>query len=72
MRCGCPNCGTYMIQAERGLGSGCVCPACGNICKDCMGSTQGPMTKAELKSLKFADKYDEMTPEGYRIDEYDY
>ena len=40
MRCGCPRCSTYMIQAERGLQSGCVCPACGFVCRACMGHDQ--------------------------------
>ena len=40
MRCGCPQCETYMIQAERGLDSGCICPACGFVCRACMGHEQ--------------------------------
>lgn len=35
MRCSCKACGTYMVQTERGLFSGCQCPECGNICRDC-------------------------------------
>lgn len=47
MRCGCPVCGEYMIQAERGLSSGCVCPACGNVCTACMGNVSEPKSAAE-------------------------
>ena len=28
MRCGCPECGAYMIQSES-LNLACVCPECG-------------------------------------------
>lgn len=45
MRCGCPECGTYMIQAERGLVSGCVCPACGFLCRACMGHEQSVLNR---------------------------
>ncbi len=48
MRCGCPDCGTYMIQRERGLLSGCVCPACGASCTACMGTEQAPVEASEL------------------------
>jgi len=37
MRCNCPKCGTYMIQAES-LRLGCVCPECGAHCSDCLGT----------------------------------
>lgn len=40
MQCGCPECGCYMGQVQRGLDSGCKCPACGYECHDCMGSHQ--------------------------------
>lgn len=49
MRCSCQKCGTYMIQSEEGLKSGCRCPDCGHMCRDCMGSIQGPMTPEELR-----------------------
>lgn len=48
MRCGCPDCGNYMIQRERGLFSGCACPACGASCTDCMGTEQAPLETCEL------------------------
>ena len=37
MRCSCRECGTYMIQAESER-LGCVCPECGNRCRDCLGT----------------------------------
>lgn len=48
MRCGCPECGTYMVQREQGLMSGCVCPACFYACRDCMGSDTPPAALDEL------------------------
>ncbi|HWQ58273.1 MAG TPA: hypothetical protein VN540_04565 [Clostridia bacterium] len=49
MRCSCKVCGTYMVQVEHGLKSGCVCPDCGYACRDCMGSDQPPMSADELR-----------------------
>lgn len=49
MRCSCKVCGTYMVQIEHGLSSGCKCPDCGYECHDCMGSEQPPMQINELK-----------------------
>lgn len=40
MRCSCPQCGTYMVQQERGAVSRCVCPSCLFDCTACMGSGQ--------------------------------
>ncbi|MEG2135616.1 MAG: hypothetical protein RR150_05985, partial [Clostridia bacterium] len=37
MRCSCRVCETYMVHAES-AGLGCVCPACGNRCFDCLGT----------------------------------
>ena len=48
MRCGCPQCGIYMVQQEKGLLSGCVCPACLHACNACMGTEQPPMEADEL------------------------
>lgn len=36
MRCGCPNCEAFMIQAEDG--SVCVCPDCDYRCDACLGT----------------------------------
>ena len=49
MRCSCRVCGTYMVQVEHGLQSGCKCPDCGNECHDCMGSAQPPMSVEQLR-----------------------
>ena len=37
MRCGCPQCKTYMVQAE-GIAPACACPDCGYRCNACMGT----------------------------------
>lgn len=37
MRCGCPHCGTFMIQEEDNK-SVCVCPDCGYKCNACLGT----------------------------------
>lgn len=37
VRCGCPDCGTYMVHAD-GPELGCVCPECGRRCRDCLGT----------------------------------
>ncbi len=58
MRCGCPQCGAYMIQAES-LALGCVCPACLYRCRACMG-TDSVVSREELKKLILID------PEGER------
>ncbi len=49
MRCACRLCGTYMVQVEHGLDSGCKCPECGFECRDCMGSIQPPMGVEALR-----------------------
>ena len=37
MRCGCPQCVAFMVQAEVGA-SVCVCPDCGYRCNACLGT----------------------------------
>ncbi len=49
MRCGCPVCGTYMVHAD-GPELGCVCPACGRRCRDCLGMT-APLSREQLRAL---------------------
>lgn len=49
MRCGCPQCGTYMIQSE-GLDVCCVCPQCLYRCRACMG-TNTVVSRENLKNL---------------------
>lgn len=53
MRCGCPECGTYMIQSE-GLDVGCVCPECLFRCRMCMG-TNTVVSRENLRFLTFVD-----------------
>ena len=36
MRCGCSQCGAFMVHAENG--KECVCPDCGNRCSACLGT----------------------------------
>ena len=38
MRCSCSECGTYMVQQEKGAESCCICPQCLQTCNNCMGS----------------------------------
>lgn len=52
MRCGCFECGAYMVQAES-MALGCVCPECGYRCRACMG-TNTMMDRDAVKSLKRA------------------
>ena len=59
MRCSCSACGTYRVQAEYGLSSGCKCPDCGSICRDCMGSAQVPVTPGQLRALFLERKVSE-------------
>ena len=51
MRCGCPQCGSYMIQAES-LNLGCVCPNCLYRCSACMG-TNTVVSRERLHTLQF-------------------
>ena len=53
MRCGCPQCGTYMIQSE-GTNFGCVCPECLYRCRACMG-TNTFVSRENLHNLVFVD-----------------
>lgn len=50
MRCSCPKCGTYMIQAES-LRLGCACPECGVHCSDCLG-TDTVISRDAFRRLK--------------------
>lgn len=53
VRCGCPECGAYMIQSE-GKDFGCVCPECLFRCRACMG-TNTVVSREDLKHLVFVD-----------------
>ncbi len=48
MQCGCPICGTFMGQVEKGSESRCVCPNCGFDCDACLG-TSSVMQKGNYK-----------------------
>lgn len=59
MRCSCQNCGAYMVQDEKGLGSRCVCPECFTTCSACMGTQQKPMEPDQLKNMLMQrERYD--------------
>ena len=49
MRCACHGCGEYMVHSES-LTLGCVCPACGRRCTDCLG-TGTLLSKDDFKKL---------------------
>ncbi len=53
MRCGCPHCGTFMIQEEES-GEACVCPVCGYRCNACLG-TGTVVSREELQKLRGTD-----------------
>lgn len=48
MRCGCPQCGAFMIQAEDG--SVCNCPDCGYQCNACLG-TGTAISRADAQAI---------------------
>lgn len=50
MRCGCPRCGAFMVQAD-GAAIRCVCPDCGYRCAACLG-TNTVMSREEIARLK--------------------
>lgn len=49
MRCGCPNCGTFMIHSERD--NACVCPDCLYRCYACQG-TGTALSRDEVQALR--------------------
>ena len=53
MRCSCPECDTYMVQADD-LTMGCVCPWCLHRCNACLG-TNTVITREQLSQLKTTD-----------------
>ena len=50
MRCGCVECGAFMIHAEGK--EACVCPECGHRCSACLG-TDTVVSRDKLKDLRF-------------------
>ena len=67
MRCGCFECGAYMIQAES-MALGCVCPQCGYRCRACMG-TNTMMDRDAVRSLKAAHDAAEKDTSGAQAEE---
>ncbi len=67
MRCGCVLCDSYMVQAERGLKSGCVCPSCGFTCASCNSADETPRSVEALKQLRlsFDSLPEDDADEGY-------
>ncbi len=52
MRCSCQRCGTYMVQDEKGVLSGCICPECFFTCSACVSGSGGqPLDIESLKML---------------------
>lgn len=50
MRCGCPQCGDYMVQTESGE-IRCQCPNCGQSCNACMGAGKA-LTREDIARLR--------------------
>ena len=50
MRCGCMDCGAFMIHADGD--DACVCPECGRRCTACLG-TNTVVSRDRLKNLAF-------------------
>ena len=51
MRCGCPQCGTFMIHEEGGGHLDCCCPACGYRCSACLG-TDSVMSREDIGAFR--------------------
>lgn len=49
MRCGCPECGSFMIHSERD--HACVCPDCLYRCYACQG-TGTALSREEILGMK--------------------
>lgn len=59
MRCGCRLCGAYMTHAESAE-LGCVCPSCGERCKQCLGTdTVVSRDKLALFAIEYERKLKE-------------
>lgn len=48
MRCGCIECGAFMIHADGS--EACVCPECGHRCSACLG-TNTVVSREQLQKL---------------------
>ena len=54
MRCGCPECGTFMVHEEGGSNISCVCPECMFRCSACLG-TDSLITREDVERLRRGD-----------------
>jgi len=48
-----------MVQSERGLASGCVCPACFATCRACMGEGARVLTPEAIRELELEQGVDD-------------
>lgn len=58
MQCGCPECGTWMSQVQKGLKSHCACAACGYTCNACMGTGAPPIERKTFTPQEDEDTID--------------
>ena len=62
MRCSCQVCGTYMVHSES-MELGCVCPECGQRCKQCLGTntvvSRDKLKEAALRLLNMEEANNE-------------
>ena len=62
MRCSCQVCGTYMVHSES-MELGCVCPECGQRCKQCLGTntvvSRDKLKEAALRLLNMEEASNE-------------
>ena len=66
MRCSCKVCGTYMVQREQGVESGCVCPECFYTCSACISPEGGqPLSADQLRSVLMSRQFLDREEEGY-------
>ena len=66
MRCSCKVCGTYMVQQEKGVESGCVCPQCFFTCSACVTPEGGrPLNPDELRSAFLSRQLLESIDDGF-------
>ena len=66
MRCSCRVCGTYMVQREQGVESGCVCPTCFATCSACVTPEGGqPLSPEQLRAVLLSRRFQDQAEEGY-------